>query len=258
MKKIIIIFLVTILLLSSGCEIQYRHQAEKDGWKEDTEELFQGEIFEKSYTFDESVEKLSLSLETGIGELKIKSGKDHVLSADFDYSKKEWAPDVWAKTEEKEAHIRIKQPSFKETSGFFNSLINVKKVRNRWDIKIDKKTPIDIKLESGVGDANLDLSDLKLRALSISCGVGNVKVDMNKAYESNVEVSVEGGVGNITLYVPKDMGVRVKVNRGIGDLDIDGFIKYDDTYLNRAYEEEDKHMDIKVEMGVGNVKVIEK
>ena len=214
-----------------------------------------GETKEEDKTIDASGEKeLKVDLNIGVGKLEVKGSCDKILDAKFTYNVERWRPGVdYSKTGDK-GNLKISNPK-----GSFNC-INGNKVKNQWDISLNKDIPLSIDLEAGVvGDCNLNLSDMNLRQLIIEAGVGNVKVDASGDYKNDIDVKVEGGVGNTTIYVPENMGVKVNAEKGVGRINADGFKKQgSNTFINDSYESSRNRMEVDVEAGVGNITIKQK
>ena len=248
-KYFLVIAIALISLVFSSCTITINENGDNNSSK-----VTVGETKKEDKAIDASGEKeLKADLNMGVGKLEVKGSSDKILDAKFTYNVERWKPKVdYSKTGDK-GDLRISNPE-----GSFNGM-NGSNVKNQWDISLNKDIPLSIDLEAGVGDCNLNLSDMNLKQLIIEAGVGNIKVDASGNYKNDVDVKVEGGVGNTTIYVPKNMGVKVRTEKGVGKIDVSGFKTQDsDTFINDFYESSRNKMEVDVEAGVGNITVKQK
>jgi hypothetical protein len=89
-----------------------------------------------------------------------------------------------------------------------------------WDIGLSPTIPLNLSVNSGVGDAVLDLSELTLTNLQLSAGVGRVDL-MLPGQETPYQVNVSGGVGMLALQIPEEADVDLTISSGVGNVDID-------------------------------------
>ena len=122
--------------------------------------------------------------------------------------------------------------------GLFDFLDAVNSDDLRWEIGLNPNIPLDLDINSGVGEVSLDLADLTLTAVTIDSSVGEVDLIL-PAMDASYRVSVNGsvgdfsisveegaavdlilkaGVGNFTVNVPRDAAVRVDAQTGVGDI----------------------------------------
>jgi hypothetical protein len=99
-----------------------------------------------------------------------------------------------------------------------------------WDLRLNRDTPLDVKVKLGAGESRLDLGSLTLRNLEVELGAGSLRLDLTGTPKKTMDVKVRGGIGEITasglrksgdLYrtEPAERGkvaMRVSVHGGIG------------------------------------------
>ena len=247
-KYLLVVSIILISLVFSSCTITINANGDNNN------SATVGETKKEDKAIDVSGEKeLKVDLNMGVGKLEVKGSCDKILDAKFTYNVERWKPEIdYSKTGDK-GDLKISNPG-----GSFNGM-DGSKVKNQWDVSLNKDIPLSIDLEAGVGDCNLNLSDMNLKQLIIEAGVGNIKVDVSGNYKNDVDVKVEGGVGNTTIYVPKNMGVRVNAEKGVGKIDVDGFkTQGSNTFINDSYENAKNRMEVDVEAGVGNITIKQK
>ena len=163
-----------------------------------------------------------------------------------------------------------------ETSGP-NSFSGLDKQKLSWDLNLTEEIPLDLNISLGVGESDLDLSDLQITDLDISIGVGQTIIELPEgeydAYveggvgqttitlpdEGQITLDVEGGVGEILIYIPEDIAVKIYVDRGIAGLTIpSGYNQNEDVYTSPNYDEDGDYLKLYLEQGIGNVAIREK
>jgi len=121
------------------------------------------------------------------------------------------------------------------------------------DVQLNNAIPIDLKLNVGVGKAELNLSGLTLNTVDIAGGAGELRLDLSGVWTQSVESNIEGGVGKVMLRLPNAVGVQVAAKTGLGRVNATGLSKEGDSYVNAAYATSAVVLTITVEAGVGEV-----
>jgi hypothetical protein len=89
-----------------------------------------------------------------------------------------------------------------------------------WNIGLNPEVPIDLSINGGVGEANLDLSGLQLSGLEIDGGVGQISVSLPSTLEDN-QVRINGGVGEFDVNIPAGPNLTLGINGGVGEFTVD-------------------------------------
>jgi hypothetical protein len=132
-------------------------------------------------------------------------------------------------------------------------------------MKCNRQNPIganDITIESGVSKFTAtDLSNLNFRNLKFSGGVGTYKLDFSGKLRQSAEVQIEVGLGSINVYVPKSIPAKLVYD----DNWLSSFHLDDDfektrsgVYETSDFQDASKHLTIRMESGLGSVRVLRK
>ncbi len=213
-------------------------------------------------------EEVRVNVKMGAGELNIDNRSESLMEADFTYNIESWTPEVTYTVEDKKGRLTIRQPQTNEISINGN-------FKYEWDLRFSRDVPLDMRIECGAGNHDLDLAELTITALDVKIGAGNVKIDLTEnpdledvefdigagsvdidfdgGWEKDVYVDIQGGVGSISLRLPKGTGVRVNITKGIGSVNASGFTRQGNIYTNAAYGESDVSMEIDIQAGVGQI-----
>jgi len=194
----------------------------------------------------ENADSAEINLKLGAGELKIQAGTiDALMSGYFKFNVRRWEPEISYHKTGSKAYLTIEQ---RRSSG-----ITVRRTRNLWDLQLNNKVLLGLKLRLGAGEADLDLNGLQLKELEIHMGVGSLTLDLSGDRTRNLEGSLQGGVGSGTIYLPKNIGVRVRVDGGIGSVSAFGFAKSGGTYTNDAFGKTPVSIDLDIKAGIGSI-----
>jgi hypothetical protein len=192
----------------------------------------------------DSTKSLTANIVMGAGNLRIGSGTEKLLRADFDYSRPSWKPEFRYAN----GNLTIAEP---ETN-------HVRLGTNRydWDLRFNRDVPLDLHVQFGAAKANLDLGSLDLRRVGVEMGVGTIQMDLRGQVRHDYDVSIQGGVGECTVYLPSDVGVYAEANGGIGEIRADGLHKEDNHYFNDAYQKAKYTIRLNIQGGVGSIHLI--
>ena len=125
----------------------------------------------------------------------------------------------------------------------------------RWDLALNPTIPIALRINGGVGRADLDLSALNITSLNVDAGVGTIRIDAPNS--GNVIMRLNGGVGNLRVTIPQNVAARIRVDKGIGSMRVDEarFPKAGNAYQSADFASATNKIDIAVDGGVGSVEI---
>ena len=90
----------------------------------------------------------------------------------------------------------------------------------RWDLALNPTIPIALRIDGGVGRADLDLSALSITI--VECGRwGRYDSTSTRPKSGIMTMRLNGGVGNLRVTIPQGVAARVRVNKGIGSIRVD-------------------------------------
>ncbi|HEX9973298.1 MAG TPA: toast rack family protein [bacterium] len=202
------------------------------------------------------------------GELSVSGGASDLVNATFEYSQREWQPEINYSVENKIGNLKIWMPEAEKDINTNDDDIN------EWDIKLNNNTLMDLSIKLGGGEGTYDLSNLKMNSLEIRLLGGELDIDLHNsslpklnfkalAGEANVDLSGKwdndlnadfvGGVGELNLKLPEKVGVRIHASGILGNIEAPGFIKENSNYTNDAYQKTKATLYIDIFGGIGNV-----
>ncbi|MCD4738701.1 MAG: toast rack family protein [Anaerolineae bacterium] len=259
-QRVIFIWLIlaVALILSLGC-------AGMDLSHVGIEKVEIGEVQEERRVVElDDNDDVRVKVKLGAGDLLIEGGATELLEANFLYNIEAWRPEIEYTTR----YLEVSQPTYRK-------MVFGKDVRYEWELRFNDNVRLDLSIDFGAGDAEIDLRHLAvtelditigageiivdakgnrtLERLDLDLGAGDVKLDLRGDWSEDVDVNIQGGIGRTAIRLPRDIGVRVDVTKGIGTVHADGFRIEDDAYVNELYEEAGVVLYLTVQAGVGEI-----
>ena len=198
------------------------------------------------------VETVQAEINMGIGDLAINANASNLMDAEFTYNIEDWRPEVEYAQRGAIGELTVSQPD-----GEING-IPEDNIEYSWDIALQNDVPLDLSVDLGVGESELNLSGLSLQGLEVDTGVGSTIIDLTGDWADSFDVNIDGGIGETTLYLPENTGLRLEADTGIGSLTVNGLQKdgNGDVYTNEAYGNADVTITLDVNGGIGEITVL--
>ncbi len=194
-------------------------------------------------------ESAVVAIQMGVGKLNVSGGATNLMDAEFTYNIETWRPIVDYQQRGRIGELQISQPA-SEINGIPNS-----NIKYSWEIALNDDVPLEMDIDLGVGESDLNLGGLTLQSLLIDTGVGKATVDLTGDWQQSFDVTINGGVGETIIYLPEGVGLRVAASTGIGSLVINGLEKDGDLYTNAAYGDSEVTITLDIEGGIGQITV---
>lgn len=247
MKKTKIILLSTILLVSSTVFAQQTPQSEKRDYNyhyeydSDCDELDR----EDYYKFNtRQYKNLDVSVSYGMGELYIgpNSEKDQIEGS-IEYDGRRITPKVTLENVGSTGVFTVKTEKKKDDDDCRKKF---RDYDNEMEFLFPQNIKTDLFLDFGVGDAEIDLTNIAITKLNINCGLSDVTVEINKRNDvSCSDVNIESGLGDLEVYGLGNLGAKdIDINVGLGSAEID-------LTGEKIYD-----MEVDVDVGLGSLDMI--
>lgn len=192
-------------------------------------------------------DRADVELDMGAGQLTVRGGAQKLMEGTFEYNVPDWKPRVQTSTNGAHATVTIKEPEHVRLGG---------NQQYAWNLSLNNKVLYDLALNCGAGEARLHLGDLDLRSVNVHIGVGQVDLDLEGHPTRDYEVNISGGVGQATVRLPHDVGVRAEAHGGIGSINVTGLERHGDHYENSQYDNAKVNVRLKVDGGIGEIRII--
>ncbi len=192
-----------------------------------------------------------VNIEMPSGQLTVSGGATKLLEGDFEYSEADREPNISYDHSGTEGNLSISQPGHTP----LNHVIGRGNADN-WTVRLNNDEARELRLDMGAGQGDFNLKGVHLNKLTVDIGAGEINADLTGDWKENVDVRIEGGVGSATVRLPHNVGVRVRAEGGIGRIDVSGLHKHEGYYINDAYGSSPVTMNVSVEGGVGEIRLI--
>jgi hypothetical protein len=121
-----------------------------------------------------------------------------------------------------------------------------------WELQVSPKVPLRLNANLGLGEMELDLSELTLEELDAELGLGQTVVTLPK--EGRFEARIDGAIGQTVVVIPEDLAARVRLDTGISARRLpDDYRCADDVCTSPGYDTADHRADLEVSQAIGNV-----
>jgi len=188
---------------------------------------------------NEKTLRSDIRIDVGTLEISGGGGMDNLYILDLEYDKSGFEPEIRYDTDPTGEEGRF---DFK-LEGITNPGLRKDGYSNNLRIKFSDSIPVDLEVHTGVGNARLSLSGMKLSRVNFESGVGGAKVSVFEPNAVSCEyISLKNGVGSIEAVGLGNLNFReLEFEGGVGgaDLDFAGDWKQDAT--------------VRIEVGVGGV-----
>ena len=195
----------------------------------------------ESYRFHASdISRLDVNIAYVLGTLNIESSRDpYEIKGTIEYGPRHMKPDVDYRTVGSKGKLDISVKSLRgrhEDEDNWSFDWDWKKFRDsdyesEVDFRLPETVPIDLDMDFGLGEANIDLSHLAVSEFTLNCGLSDVRVSMETANPVSARrVTITSGLGDFNateLGNLKARKFRLEVGLGAADIDFSGEITDD-------------------------------
>jgi len=193
--------------------------------------------------------RAEVRLSMGAGELRLRGAEQAaLLEASFEFNRERLRPEVDYRVFGGKGILEVR-PARRRG-------INLGTTRNRWNLVLGNAVPVDLNIDLGAGESDIDLRGIELERVELDMGVGEVHLDLRGPRASGFLVKIDGGVGSAKLALPFEVGVRVKVDGGLGSVDARGLTKRAGIYVNEAYGKSPVTIEVDIDAGIGSLDLV--
>jgi hypothetical protein len=180
------------------------------------------------------------------GKLKVQNGAGNLMDASFRYNVDDWQPQIVYHEDGTQGDLHVSFPGEHQVP-VRGELVN------EWEIQLSDQTPLELSINTGAGNSQLDLGGLDMTSLTVETGVGVTTINLIGTWDHDLDVFIQGGVGQLTVNLPSEMGVRVDMDTALVSVTTKGLIQDENGYVNQAAGSAPYTLTLKLEAGVGSV-----
>ena len=234
MRREITASLITVVLIASvamlsGC----------------VEKVMVGKLRTDSQSVElDGVESVNVEIDIWAGELGVSGGADKLLEANYTYNVDALKPEI----EYSDGTLIVEQSGSHGISSWEPG-----DYRCGWDLRFNDDVPMDLNVNFGIVEGDLELSSLNLTSFEIDMGAGAVVIDLIGDWKNDLDADIAAGAGKLTLRLPSDVGTHLEVDVGAGTINAPDLTREGNVYTNDAYGKSDVTLSIDIEAGVGEI-----
>lgn len=232
-----------------------------------------------------------LTIQMGAGTLNLAPGAQNLVQGTIHYNVSDWQPTISRDQNSvriEQGHIdQVKVPSsgvindwnlklgsspidltisagaYKGTldlSGLALVNLSVSDGASQSEVRFDSPNPAEMQqltYKTGASEVKLiNLGNANADTVSFESGAGSYTLDFSGTLKRDVSVSVKSGVSSLIIIVPDGVPCKVIINGGLNNVTPTGTW----TISSNIYEKTGTgpHIDINLEMGLGNLELISK
>ncbi len=123
-----------------------------------------------------------------------------------------------------------------------------------WDLGLNPEIPMNLVVNLGAGNANMNLKDLKVDSISMDMGVGNTTLILPSTGQYTARIN--GAIGKLEIEIPQGLGVQIKADTGLANVNLPANLQEQNgLYTSTDYSSSDNRVDLTLDMAIGNVTV---
>jgi len=125
-----------------------------------------------------------------------------------------------------------------------------------WRFQLTPEIPLDLTVEAGASQIDIDLKDLMVPHIALKTGASNTNVTM-PAHGASI-LDVEAGAASINVRVPENLPARVRAEQGVSSINVDtnrfprsasGF------YQSPNFDTSADRVEVNIKAGLGSISV---
>src|SRR5919202_3711776 len=114
---------------------------------------------------------VDVHLTIGAGRLQVAGGARTLMDARFRYNHDNWRPEVRYAVRARHGQLTVRQPSTDDVGDVTN-------VQNDWNVRLNNRVPMRLRVEEGAGTSTLMLGSLSLTGLDVKLGAGETTLNL--------------------------------------------------------------------------------
>lgn len=126
--------------------------------------------------------------------------------------------------------------------------------QRNWELGLAPEVPLELEVSFGVGQADLDLTNLTVSDLKVSMGIGRTTVTLPD--EGRFQAQIESAIGETIVVIPAGMAARIRVDTGLATRGLPAsYQRQDDVYTSPGYASADNRVDLEVSQAIGQITI---
>jgi Cell wall-active antibiotics response 4TMS YvqF len=193
----------------------------------------------------EHATSVALRLAQGAGDIVVRQGPCEMITAHLQYDGARIEATVAVRREGAHAIVQIDEHVLGWRGWDHHG--------SRWEVCVSAGLIVDLEVDIGAGDVELDLDAIALHDLRISSGAGDVVIDLMDARPYAGRGDIDVGAGDVVIRLPAALGTKIDADVGAGDLDLQGFVRRDGAYVSPSWDHASARLHLSADVGAGDI-----
>ncbi|MFA6522038.1 MAG: DUF5668 domain-containing protein [Patescibacteria group bacterium] len=128
-------------------------------------------------------------------------------------------------------------------------------MQNDMDLRVSDTLPMDLVIESGASNMNLDFRTMLIRSLDLKTGASGVNLQFGN-FVDGAQLGVEAGASSVEIYFPTDVGVEMRLDAGLTSKNLHNFHEVSDgVYQSDNYDRVNTHVTLDLTLGAADLTI---
>lgn len=125
-----------------------------------------------------------------------------------------------------------------------------------WSVFLTPQIPLDLRLELGANEANIDLGELLVSELTLKTGASSTEITL-PARAGFTHAKISSGAAAVGVRIPSNVSARIQTTTGLSEVSIDRqrFPRTGKAYQSSDYDTAENKVHLEIDTGVGSVSV---
>lgn len=218
--------------------------------------LFGAGMFFRSHTWCKSDERRTLSLDLGAAsqaDVRIGFGSGNLSIGEAAAGKLVDGTFVGGVDYDSFKNGKVQLYSPRNNWNWFSGC---EKAHAEWHVGITREVPLNLHVDLGAAEADLDLSELKLVYFQLNTGASAATVRLPRL-AGLTTASISAGAASVKLIIPDGVAARIQTTMAVGSTDIDQqrFPLRGGVYVSPDYDTAANKITITFKGGVGSLQI---
>ncbi|HET9224613.1 MAG TPA: LiaF domain-containing protein [Roseiflexaceae bacterium] len=126
--------------------------------------------------------------------------------------------------------------------------------RVEWNLLLNRAVPLRVQIDTGAGQATLELARLQVVSLDVNTGVGQTTLTLPQ--QGQVQARVNGGIGETVVIIPASMAARIEATTGLGQVHVVGnYQREGKVSISPGYQSAANRVELIVNGGIGSITI---
>jgi len=211
--------------------------------------LLGGGTYTKSFNAPlDGVERARVEIEFGAGKLYIASllsSSENLVEGEFSGTTGE--VETSFRRSDGEATLKLSRAW---------SVFGWRSVEEDWSVRLTGRIPLELDIDAGASDADLDLTELVVSNFSLDTGAADLEVRFPRG-AGTTEARIKAGAAKLELVVPQGVAASISVDSGLSSVSVDEerFPKAGGKYESPDFASAQNRLTLDIAVGAASVTV---